>query len=200
MSYATFSPHTAYWRSIIFEWGMKSVWDNPIFGKGLNDWVRPWFMRSASVDNFWLLTAMRYGIPGFVLLAAGYVIGLARVMRPDFSTDPMLRQLRLAWVFIFLGMTFTLATVSIWTEVYSFVFFMFASGLWLTEVQPAGVPAAGPAVPARRTASRRPAAPSDPVPPVRADDPATPPAGPRYTRFPPTDRRPVRGRGPLAES
>lgn len=211
MTYATFNTHTAYWRSIIFEWGMKNVWGSPIFGIGLNAWVRPWFMASASVDNFWLLTAMRYGIPGFLLLAGGYLIAMARVIRRDFSTDPMLNQIRLAWVFTFLGLTFTLATVAIWTNVYSFVFFMFASGVWLTEVQPAGAPAAAPAIPVRGGASRRvPApfprapAPPAPAPPVLADAPAAaadrPLAGPRYTRFPPAGRPPAGGGGTLAET
>ncbi|WP_210879741.1 O-antigen ligase family protein, partial [Roseovarius autotrophicus] len=63
LSYASFSAHNAYWRSIIFEWGMVNVWANPVFGIGLNDWVRPWYMFSGSMDNFWLVMAVRYGIP-----------------------------------------------------------------------------------------------------------------------------------------
>jgi len=61
-SYATFSAHNAYWRGIIFEWGMVNVAQNPIFGLGLNDWVRPAFMRSGSMDNFWLVIAVRFGV------------------------------------------------------------------------------------------------------------------------------------------
>jgi O-antigen ligase len=202
LSYATFNSHTAYWRSIIFDWGMRNVWANPVFGIGLNDWVRPWYMGSASVDNFWLLTAMRFGIPGFLLLAAGYLIVLVRVIRRDLGTDPVLHQLRLAWVYIFLGMTFTLATVAVWTNIYSFVFFMFGSGVWLMTVPPAGTPAAAP-VPVRGRAPRR-ATLTDPAPQVLAAAPGTPPetapAGPRYTRFPPVDRVPSRGSGPLAKS
>ena len=72
-SYATFSAHNAYWRGIIFEWGMKNVLGDPaagvaghpFFGLGLNDWVRPFFMRSGSMDNFWLVQVVRYGLPGF---------------------------------------------------------------------------------------------------------------------------------------
>jgi hypothetical protein len=198
LSYATFNSHTAYWRSIIFDWGMTNVWANPVFGIGLNDWVRPWFMGSASVDNFWLLTAMRNGIPGFLFLAAGYLVGLAQVMRRDFSADPLLRQLRLGWVITFVGMTFTLATVAIWTNIYSFVFFMFAAGLWLSEVPSAGA-APAPAAPDRgRTARRAAGGPPDRTRPHQPDltdlpDRAAPPAGtaataeagPRYTRFPP---------------
>ena len=33
----------------------------------------PSFMVSNSVDNFWLITAMRYGIPAFVLMLGTYL-------------------------------------------------------------------------------------------------------------------------------
>ena len=134
MSYATFSAHNAYWRSIIFEWGMKNLWGSPIFGIGLNDWVRPDFMHSGSMDNFWLVMAVRYGIPGFLLLAVGYVFGIFRVMRRNFESDPVLARIRRAWVFTFLGLSFTLSTVHIWTNIYSFVMFMFGAGMWLVLV------------------------------------------------------------------
>ena len=131
MSYATFSAHNAYWRSIIFEWGLKNLWGSPMFGIGLNDWVRPDYMHSGSMDNFWLVMAVRYGIPGFLLLAAGYIWGIFHVMRRDFEMDPALAQIRRAWVFTFLGLSFTLTTVHVWTNIYSFVMFMFGAGMWL---------------------------------------------------------------------
>lgn len=131
MSYATFSAHNAYWRGIIFEWGMKSVWAHPIYGIGFHDWVRPAFMHSGSMDNFWLVVAVRYGIPAFVLLAVGYISGLYRIMRRNFEGDNRLTLIRLAWVFTFLGLSFTLSTVHIWTNIYSFVFFTFGAGVWL---------------------------------------------------------------------
>lgn len=134
MSYATFSAHNAYWRGIIFEWGMKSVWGHPLLGIGLNDWERPDFMHSGSMDNFWLVNAVRYGIPGFLFLAIGYVLGIFRVMRRDFSDNDVLSLLRKAWVFTFLGLTFTLSTVHIWTNIYSFVFFVFGAGMWMITV------------------------------------------------------------------
>lgn len=136
LSYATFSPATAYWRTIIFEWGMKNVWANPIFGIGLNSWVRPWFMYSGSMDNFWLVNAVRYGIPGFLLLACGYGLALWSVVRRDFSTDKQMLNLRMAWIITFCGLTFTLCTVHIWTTLYSFVFFMFGAGMWFISAQP----------------------------------------------------------------
>jgi O-antigen ligase len=147
MSYATFSAHNAYWRSIIFEWGLKNIWGSPMFGIGLNDWVRPHYMFSGSMDNFWLVMGVRYGIPGFLLLAAGYVWGIFHVMRRDFEMDPVLTQIRRAWVFTFLGLSFTLTTVHVWTNIYSFVMFMFGAGMWLmmtaetkTDITPPTVP------------------------------------------------------------
>jgi hypothetical protein len=138
MSYATFSAHTAYWRSMIFEWGLVNVWKHPIFGLGLNDWERPYYMYSPSMDNFWLVMAVRYGIPGFITVLVGYVWTLVVVMARDFRADPVLTQFRRAWVFTFLGLSFTLCTVHIWSNVYSFCFFIFGAGMWLVDAVPKG--------------------------------------------------------------
>lgn len=133
MSYATFSAHTAYYRSIIFEWGMINVWDNPVFGLGLRNWVRPSYMTSGSIDNFWLVMAVRYGIPGFLLIALGYADAIYRVGRAKLTPGTTQSDLRLGWMIMFVGLSFTLVTVHIWTSVYSFVFFLLASGLWIAS-------------------------------------------------------------------
>jgi O-antigen ligase len=140
MSYATFSAHNAYYRSIIFDWGMRNIWAHPIFGLGLNDWVRPFYMVSGTMDNFWLVMGVRYGIPGFFLLGCAYSVMIFRVMRLNFEGDVLLTKIRLAWVFTFLGLSFTLTTVHIWTNIYSFVFFMFGAGAWLLEARKTGQP------------------------------------------------------------
>lgn len=168
LSYATFSAHTAYWRTLIFQYGMDNILANPLFGIGLNDWVRPSWMRSGSVDNFWLLTAMRYGIPGFLFLAVGYAWALIKIGRRNFEADRALWTLRRAWMFSFMGLTFTLTTVHIWHAIFSFVFFMFGAGMWMQTAQP-------------ETGETRKA-------PSAAEDRR---AGPRYTRF--TEKRMRRG-------
>jgi hypothetical protein len=131
MSYATFSAHSAYWRSTIFEWGMVNVWANPIWGLGLNDWVRPVWMHTPSVDNFWLLIAMRYGLPSFIFLAAGYGYAMARIGARSLSDADPLWFFRRAWMFCFVSLTFALTTVHIWGSLYALVFFIFGSGMWL---------------------------------------------------------------------
>ena len=189
MSYATFSAHNAYYRSIIFDWGMMNIWAHPIFGLGLNDWIRPSYMASGTVDNFWLLMGMRYGIPGFVLLACAYALLIFRTMRLNFDGDVLLTRIRLAWVFTFLGLSFTLTTVHIWSNIYSFVFFMFGAGAWLLEAVKAGdktvteTPVADmrARLAASLVARRKDIAP-DPDRPSHG--PQTSGTGPSYSRFP----------------
>ncbi|MFZ1727097.1 MAG: O-antigen ligase family protein [Albidovulum sp.] len=154
MSYATFSAHTAYYRSIIFEWGMINVWNNPLLGLGFRNWIRPSFMHSGTVDNFWLVMAMRYGIPGFLLIAAGYADAIWRVGRQKMTPGTTLSDMRLAWMFTFLGLSFTLVTVHIWTSAYSFVFFLLGSGLWFASAVSGDSNATAPAVPTGPVHSR----------------------------------------------
>ena len=170
MSYAAFSAHNAFWRGLINEWGTMNILGSvehgippsPWVGIGGYDWVRPAFMHSSSVDNFWLATAMRYGIPGFLLLAAGYGVALLRIGLRDFRGDGTLETLRRAWMFTFLGATFSLITVHVWTALYSFVFFLFGAGMWFWHTRPE---TAGPSV--------------SPEPAAAEGEPVS-----RYTRFP----------------
>lgn len=140
MSYATFSAGNAYYRALIFEFGLQSVWAKPIFGQGLNDWdwARPDYMHSPTVDNFWLAIAMRYGIPGFLTLTLGYLLAIYKVLRRNFSDAPEIAQVRKAWMFTCIGLTFTLATVHVWSNIYSLVFFTVGAGMWMIEARNEG--------------------------------------------------------------
>jgi O-antigen ligase len=214
MSYATFSSQTAYYRSIIFDWGMINVWNNPIFGLGLRQWVRPWYMRSGSVDNYWLVMAMKYGIPGFLLVVTGYFSALIQVGRANLDFSPRVSRLRLAWMITFCGLSFTMTTVHVWTAVYSFVFFFFGTGLWMAtwraedegsvaSATPSGAPPARGLTYSRSHTATPPAAtsggpayrrqqpaPSEPAPAA----PGRPPAGPVYSRFADVQPRDTRSR------
>lgn len=190
MSYATFSAQTAYYRSIINDYGMRNVWANPIFGLGLRSWVRPSYMITGSVDDFWLVMAMRYGIPGFLLLAAGYLAGIVKVGLRNFDGDARVSRLRLTWMITFAGLSFTLVTVHVWTAIYSFTFFLFGAGMWMADYSPNAAPQSGDADAAAGNArrlrySRR--GPQVTLPPTEADAPpdVAEPLAPatRYSRF-----------------
>ena len=190
MSYATFSAQTAYYRSIIFDWGMRNVWANPVFGLGLRTWVRPAYMITGTVDNFWLVMAMRYGIPGFILVAAGYLSGLAKVGTANLSFSERASRLRFAWMITFCGLSFTLTTVHVWSTMYSFVFFFFGTGMWMIgHADEASRPEAEnipqPVREARSLNYRR--APAVPTPSLRGEGPQYARSGTATQRAPKTD-------------
>ena len=135
LEYGTLSPETAYGRKLIFDWGMNNVWKHPYIGIGMNEWERPYW-KSASMDNFWLLSTVRYGIPGFLILSISYLLPVWAAMQRDFGNGGAVWQFRRAWVFMQVSMILTLCTVDVWETVLSFVFFLLGAGIWLVSFQP----------------------------------------------------------------
>jgi hypothetical protein len=130
LSYATFSPHNAYWRAMILEWGIQNALAHPWFGVGNNGWDRPGFMNSGSMDNFWLYLAVKYGFPSLIFTAAGCLIALVVV---GFSNVGKFAKLRHAWLVTMIALCVALTTVHIWTSIFSYVFFLFGAGLWMAS-------------------------------------------------------------------
>ncbi len=78
--FAALNNQTAFFRLLIWDEGIKTVVENPIFGIGFGDWARPRWM-PPSVDNYWLVLAMRHGVIAPLLALLGVllaVVGLAR--------------------------------------------------------------------------------------------------------------------------
>ena len=135
ISYVTFSTSTAYNRVLIWRYGTDDVMNSPLFGIGLHDWTRPPWMVS-SVDNFWLLWAMRYGLVGFLLLALPILLILYKVIRRDFSADAGLANCRKGYVFSVVGLVTAVATVAFWGGAYAMLCFLIGSGVWMMTAQP----------------------------------------------------------------
>ena len=66
-------------RLDIYYYGMLEVLRHPLFGVGLNEWARPFWRPHPTIDSFWLMTAVRHGIPGILLLMIGIVRGMLRI-------------------------------------------------------------------------------------------------------------------------
>ncbi len=140
VTYFTFSTVSAYNRILIFEYGMAEVWRHPLLGIGLGDWVRPVWM-SDSMDNFWLLIAVRYGIPAWLFLVAlmgGLIWAVAQ--RKDFP--PEWKRARHAWAFTLFGITVAAATVHLWNALFVLFIFIIGSGAWMYDTP---IPKAGKA-------------------------------------------------------
>lgn len=134
LSRVAFNPMTISIRQRLFEFGTEQIGKTPVFGVGYNDWGLPPWM-SGSIDNFWLLQALIYGVPSFLALSLAAVLGMVLVSRRDFSTDEGLRNCRLGWIFTMVGMCLTLATVAVWGEIHSFIMFVIGSGIFMLTVQ-----------------------------------------------------------------
>ena len=127
--YLTFNSGAAYNRILIFEYGTQNLYANPIFGLGLNDWVRPHWM-VASVDNFWLATAMRHGFPSLILLVAAVIGLMIQLGRRKFK-DRQLANIRMGVNMSLLGTIFIGATVHLWGPVYIWLWFFIGASMFL---------------------------------------------------------------------
>lgn len=124
----TFDPSTGWMRVHIWRHGIDDALANPIFGIGLNEHSRPYWLAS-SVDNFWLLTAMRYGIFSFLLLATGLIWHLYRIVTEKGLTDYE-KRLREAYVIGLVSLAFALCTVHFWGPPYLLFFAYVGAGVW----------------------------------------------------------------------
>ncbi|MEE4188787.1 MAG: hypothetical protein V2I76_10125 [Roseobacter sp.] len=130
----TFSKQSAYNRILIFEFGSAEVARHPFFGIGLGDWERPVWM-SDSMDNFWLVTAVRYGLPALFLLLA-LLLGLVWAVGQRKNLPAEWRRARHAWAFTLFGITVAAATVHLWNALFVLFLFLIGAGAWLLDAKP----------------------------------------------------------------
>ena len=128
-----FSNSTYYWRVLIFEFGMNNVWANPGFGLGLRNWARPHWMFTSTVDNFWLVVAMRFGIPAFFMFLGFYVLTAWGLIRANLPVK-ILSQQRYGAVFTMVAMALGISTVWLWNGVYVYFLFLLGSFSWMIDL------------------------------------------------------------------
>lgn len=131
ISYLTFNADTSYMRVLIWHYGSEAVMLHPILGHGLNDWERPEWM-GGSIDNFWLVNAVRYGIPGCAFMIGGFLsvcFGLGRLKN---LSAPAI-QCRKGLLISLCGVIVSLCTVHVWDAPYVLITFLLGSGMWMYD-------------------------------------------------------------------
>lgn len=128
VTYLTFRLASSYNRILIWEIGSASVWKHPLFGIGLGEWERPYWMGS-SIDNFWLLIAIRYGLPALIFLTAAMLVISARLANLDLSESDA--KYRKGWFVSFTALVVAGATVHYWNALYCLFMFFLGSSAWL---------------------------------------------------------------------
>ena len=136
VKYFTFSTQSAYNRILIFEFGTAEIARHPIFGIGLGEWQRPSWM-SDSMDNFWLATAVRYGLPALIFFL-GLLLGLVWAVGQRKDLPAEWRRARHAWAFTLFGIAVAAATVHLWNALFVLFFFLIGSGAWMLDARPNG--------------------------------------------------------------
>jgi hypothetical protein len=139
VSYLAFSSETAYGRLIIWEFGTQSILSNPIFGIGLSDnWVRPYWL-AESVDMFWILPAMRHGIPVWILYFTLFFWPFISIIRLKGLGEKM-NAFRMGYLSSMIGLFLAGWTVHFWNATFALFMFLLASGVWMLDYIQESVP------------------------------------------------------------
>jgi hypothetical protein len=151
--YFAFSQDTGWDRLFIWQYGTASVGAHPFFGIGYNDYVRPEWMEP-SIDMFWLINFVRFGIPGGVLmLLAFWSVFLPLAFKG--GLDDRCATYRMAHLLTMTGLFVAGWAVHFWFAPYVLFLFLLGGGVWLLDT-PEGSPShAGARPPARRPAACR---------------------------------------------
>jgi O-antigen ligase len=140
ISYLTFNTASAYNRVLIWQFGTAEIFRHPFFGIGMNEWTNPWWM-SQSMDNFWLYTAVRHGLPALLLLAAA-ILSIFAALAGLKRLDPVIHRYRLGWMISLCGLVVAGATVHYWHNMFCIFMFILGSGVWMLDHRPRSTAAA----------------------------------------------------------
>jgi hypothetical protein len=155
VDYATFNSQSSYNRILIWEFGSAAVMNSPVLGHGTDDWERPSYMH-ASMDNFWLVVAFRYGLVGVAMLGAAFVLTIVRIGRSH-GANADLNAMRRGAIFTLVATMIAIVSVHLWNNSYIWLMFMLGAVGWMTHPDHAAAASSEPAEPAPDAAPAGPA-------------------------------------------
>jgi hypothetical protein len=124
-----FSPGAGEHRMEIYQYGTREVLRHPLFGVGLNDWARPFWREHPTIDSFWMMTAIRSGIPAVTLLVLAVLLGMLQIGSAR-GLDEDGRQYRTGYMIALAGLVLVLSTVHVWGPAVVFVMCYLGAGSW----------------------------------------------------------------------
>lgn len=131
---------TAWTRLLVNGYALENIAQKPFFGIGLHgDWQRPDWLTN-SIDNFWLATTLRYGVPAGVLLLAGVLAAFWTIARAP-NEDPRVEACRKGLLISLVSVSTAIITVHLWNSTYCLFLLLVGSGMWIAD-RPATEPQA----------------------------------------------------------
>jgi O-antigen ligase len=156
ISMFAFDSQSALYRLAIWEYGGEAVRQAPWFGVGFGDWPRPGWM-SPSIDMFWMVPAIRHGLPAVILMALAFLAAVGAMARPRRPLDEDSETCRTALLIVLAAFFIVGWSVHFWNATYVLFMFLLGSGMWLAEPAAAStIPASSHPTRLRATRQRRP--------------------------------------------
>jgi hypothetical protein len=134
VSFFLFDDGSYFYRKMIWEYGVAAALNNPLFGTDLNTWERPEWM-GASIDNFWLFHAVRYGLPAAFLMPLALLSVFLAVSFKK-GLDDKLDEYRTAFLITMTSFFVVAWSVHFWDTAYVLFIFLMGSGVWLLDAKP----------------------------------------------------------------
>lgn len=130
-----FDSWTANYRKVLLDAGIEQIGYTPILGVGMRRMPTMPAWMNGSLDNFWLGDAVMFGMPALIFHFTAVVISIYLIGNRSFKPGGSMDNARFAWIFVILSLCLTLATVFIWSEIASLVFFIYGMGALLITGQ-----------------------------------------------------------------
>lgn len=122
----TLDPNTAYFRQLIWKYGTISVEKNPWIGIGFDNYERLRWMVS-SVDNQWLLMAIRFGLISPLAMLTAILFVLLYLGRACDTATEVDRRMYVGTAISFFGMSLMGFTVAYFGGFQSWFFILFGA-------------------------------------------------------------------------
>lgn len=121
--YASLNTGSAYNRVLIWRYGTQNVEKNPWFGIGYADWERPSWM-VASIDHYWLLLAIQYGVVVPLLIVLATIMGVFALMRRSLMSSTVDARFQRGIAIAISVFALGAISVALWLEVQVWYFIL----------------------------------------------------------------------------
>lgn len=135
--YLLLDPATGAYRMLIWQEAADDVANSPWFGIGFEQWTRPSWMVSSSIDAHWLLSAVRFGLPVAILLGIvtlSSIFSVARAAGHSRGRDD--RDLFVALAITLGSLSLMMFTVTLWSNSYAWFVMLLGAAIGMGRSAP----------------------------------------------------------------
>ncbi len=123
MRFASLNSSSAYNRVLIWRYGTQNVESNPWFGIGYAEWERPSWMKG-SIDHYWLLQAIQFGIIPPLLIALTCAIAIYKLAQRSATSNLIDARFERGIAIAMAVFAFGVVSVAIWLSAQAWFFML----------------------------------------------------------------------------